>query len=348
VRGSTAVDAAGGIKGIALANGRALVANAAQGLKVYELGATPQSAGRVMNDFAASRIAAATDRTVVTGAHLPTNTARLRVVDTTDPTQPRVVGELPTTVTAAGILDVAVNGAGTVAVTAMGAAGIWVVDLSDPAAPVRRGVFDTAGTAFAVAVDPSAALAYVADGSGGLKVVSFANPAAPTQVGNVVISGIMRDVVVQGGIAYLADQSGRLVTVDVATPSAPRQLGAVAMGRFTFNVAVRGGRAVVHTADSAAYLDVVDVTSPASPTILGSVAVDAAGTIKGLATDGERAYVANAAQGLRIYALGTGGTPSVVGIGYTVGDATDVVLVGDAAYVADSVAHVDVVDLLAR
>ena len=88
-----------------------------------------------------------------------------------------MLGELATTVTAAGILDVAVNRAGTLAVTAMGAAGVWVVDLANPTAPVRRAVFDTAGIAFGVAVNDSGSLAYVADGSGGLKILSLATRA---------------------------------------------------------------------------------------------------------------------------------------------------------------------------
>ena len=138
------------------------------------------------------------------------------------------------------------------------------------------------------------------------------------------ISGIQRDVVVQGGIAYLADQMGRLVTVDVATPSAPRQLGAVSIGRYTFNVAVDGTQAVVHSADSAAYLDTIDVTTPENPVLQGSVAVDVAGAVKGVAVAGGRAYVADGAQGLKIYSLAHPSTPILVGSGYTVGDATDV------------------------
>ena len=101
------------------------------------------------------------------------NLAHLWVVDLA--AGPRIVGELATTVTANGILDVAVNRAGTIAVTAMGAAGVWVIDLGNPAAPVRRAVFDTAGIAFGVALDDAGSLAYVADGTGGLKILSLAN-----------------------------------------------------------------------------------------------------------------------------------------------------------------------------
>lgn len=345
--GNVAVDTAGGIKGIALAGGRAYVANAAQGLKVYDVSATPALLGTMKDAFSAAHLAATDRVSVVAGAHLASNTARLQVVDTSDPTLPAVVGELATTVTAAGILDVALDQAGTLAVTAMGGAGVWIVDLANPAAPVRCAVFDTAGVAFAVALNDSGALAYVADGSGGLKILSLSNPSVPTQVGSLALAGIQRDVAVQGAIAYLADQMGRLVTVDVATPSAPRQLGAVVIGRYTFNVAVDGPRAVMYSADSAAYLDAIDVTSPANPFIQGSVAVDAAGSVKGLAVANGRAYVADGAQGIRVYSLSNPGAPVLLGSGYTVGDATDVAIVGTRAQAADLAAGISIIDLYA-
>jgi hypothetical protein len=343
--GSVAVDNAGGIKGIALAGGRAYIANGAQGLKIYDLSGTPALQGTMKDAFSATRIAVADRVSVLTGAHAASNTARLQVVDTTDPSAPAVVGELPTTVTAAGILDVAVNQSGTLAVTAMGATGLWVVDLANPTAPARRSVLDTAGVAFAVVLNESGSLAYVADGSGGLKIVSLVSPSAPVQVGSLALSGIQRDIALQGGIAYLADQMGRLVTVDVATPSAPRQLGAVVIGRYTFNVAVDGSQAVVHSADSAAYLDAIDVTTPANPVIEGSVAVDAAGTVKGLALANGRAYVANGAQGVRVYGLADPRAPVLLGGGYTVGDANDVVLGNTRAQAADSAAGLSIIDL---
>ena len=343
--GNVVVDAAGGIKGLALVGGRAYVANDAQGVKIYDLGSSPTLRSSVRDDFTAMHIAAAGGISVVTGADIPTNTARLQVVSTGDPTQPGVVGELPTTVTAAGIIDVAVNGSGTLAVTAMGTAGIWVIDLGNPAAPVRRAVYDTPGTAWAVTFNDSGSLVYVADGAGGLKILSLANPGAPVLVGSLAMSGIQRDIAVQGNVAYVADQMGRLVTVDVATPSAPHELGSVVLGRYTFNVAVDGTRAVLHSADSTAYLDVADVSVPASPVIRGSVAVDAAGGVKGLALAGGRAYLADGAKGLMIYSLANPAAPTLVGSGYTVGDAQGVIVGATMAQVADATSTISLIDL---
>ncbi len=345
VQGSIAVDAAGGVKAIGLLNGRAYVANGVQGLKVFNLGGSPSQGGGVTDDFSPTRIAATTNRSVVTGPYLPNNTARLRVIDTSNPTQPEILGDLPTTVTGAGILDVAINDAGTLAVMAMASSGVWVVDLTNPEAPVKRGVYDTPGVAFAVALNPSGSIAYVADGSGGLKVLSLSNPSAPTLAGNVAMTGIQRDIALQGSVVYLADQMGRLVTVDVANPTAPQQLGAVVIGRYTFNVAVRGSLALTHSTDTAAHLDVIDVSAPATPFVRSSVAVDASGTVNAVASDGSRAYVANGSRGLRIYSLANPNAPAFLDSGFTVGDATDVVVGSSFAQAADSAAIVSIIDL---
>jgi hypothetical protein len=47
--------------------------------------------------------------------------------------------------------------------------GLWVIDVSDPAAPVAVGDFDTVGSATSVYV--AGDYAYVADGAGGLAIL---------------------------------------------------------------------------------------------------------------------------------------------------------------------------------
>jgi hypothetical protein len=346
VLGSVAVDAAGGILALALSGGRAYVADGPNGLKIYDISQPSllTEMGETRDGFTSTHIAAKRSISVVTGTDVATNTARLVVVDTSDPTVPTVIGTLPNA--ASAILDVALNDAGTVAAVALGTGGIWVIDLGNPAAPVKRGVYDTAGVAMAVALSSSGTVAYVADGVGGVKVVSLANPAAPTLIGSLAISGgIQRDIVVAGTLAYVLDQTGRLLTVDVTTPSAPRQVGSVGLGQYAFNLAVDGTRAVVHFGNSAAYLGVIDVSAPAAPVLLGSAAVDAAGGILGLAAASGRAYVADGAQGLKIYDISQASGPTLFGGGYTVGDAMDVAFDGTRVQAADATSTVSIIDL---
>ena len=122
-----------------------------------------------------------------------------------------------------GFLDVALNGNGTRAAIATGGSA----DLGGrPDRPVRRrpmaGSFDTAGTAFGVALN-SIRLARLRRrrrrrAEGDLSLAT--RPLRPRSAASTM-SGIQRDIAVQGNVAYLADQMGRLVTVDVASANAP-------------------------------------------------------------------------------------------------------------------------------
>jgi hypothetical protein len=348
--GSVALGASGTVKGLALDGGRAYVADKAQGLKIYDITSAPTWRSTVRDTFASRRVALGNGITIVAGTDLATNTARLQVIDADDPTAPRVVGQLPTTVVAgstSGFLDLAAQGNRIVA--AMGSAGIWVIDATVANAPVVQGKYDTPGIAYAVALNASGTVAYVADGLQGLKIVNLSNPATPTLAASLAVSGIQQDVAASGSIAYLVDQTGRLVTVDVASSTAPRQLGALSLGRYAFNVAVDGTRAVVHDAiNGIAYLDVIDVGAPATPTLIASVASGASGTVKGLGLAGDRLYVAASAEGLKIYDLASPTAPRLVGTGFVVGGAMDLATDGVRVAIADSVSTLSIVDLFAR
>ncbi|MCY2987934.1 MAG: leucine-rich repeat domain-containing protein, partial [Planctomycetota bacterium] len=66
---------------------------------------------------------------------------------------------------------------GTLAYVADGASGLQVIDVSNPAAPVLRGTYNTTG--YVMGVQVVGTLAYVADYGSGLQVIDVSNPAAP-------------------------------------------------------------------------------------------------------------------------------------------------------------------------
>ena len=83
-----------------------------------------------------------------------------------------------------------------VAYVADGDAGLQVIDVSNPANPVRVGGYDTSGYAYGVAV--SGNIAYVADDDAGLQVIDVSNPASPVRVGGYDTSGNGEGVAVSG------------------------------------------------------------------------------------------------------------------------------------------------------
>ena len=124
------------------------------------------------------QIGGAVDAVAVVGANAYVGAGPwLIVLDISNPAQPLKVGE--TDVMPGVVKDVAVDG--TYAYVADSEAGLRVVNIANPAAPVEVGFYDTPGYAESVAI--SGTHAYVADYDAGLRVVSIANPAAPAETG---------------------------------------------------------------------------------------------------------------------------------------------------------------------
>jgi len=128
--------------------------------------------------------------------------------------------------------------------------GLHVIDISNPAAPVCLGGYDTSGAAHGVTI--SGTCAFVAGGDGGLQVVDISNPASPVGVSEYVPScgpwGLCDwyalDVVVSGTYAYVAGGYSLLV-IDVSDPASPAGVGFYATSGNAMGVAVSGDYAYV-------------------------------------------------------------------------------------------------------
>ncbi|MEE8130259.1 MAG: hypothetical protein V3T48_08235 [Vicinamibacterales bacterium] len=83
----------------------------------------------------------------------------------------------------------------------VGAGGVQIYDVSDPAAPMKLVSYDTPGQAGGLTIDGS--LAYVADGSAGLQVLDLSTPSAPTVVAGFRTERPARDVAVAGSIVIM-------------------------------------------------------------------------------------------------------------------------------------------------
>lgn len=162
----------------------------------------------------------------------------LRIVDISDPASPAEASFFPIEIqTADGFLParaesvVAANG---YVYVAAGTAGLRVVDISDPAAPIETGFYDTPGRADNLAVVGH--YAYVADGD--LRIVDVSNPIAPAEVGFYDVPGMLSTphVAIQGPYAYITGQGIRVL--DISEPGAPVEVCAHPFA--SGNVAVAG------------------------------------------------------------------------------------------------------------
>lgn len=96
--------------------------------------------------------------------------------------------------------DVVVSG--TLAYVAAGGAGLQVVSVLTPTAPVEIGAWDSPGYAEGVAVAGNTV--YMADGPYGLWMVDVSDPAHPRQVGSAYDMNYAFEVAVSGNRAYIA------------------------------------------------------------------------------------------------------------------------------------------------
>jgi hypothetical protein len=109
-----------------------------------------------------------------------------------------------------------------------GLAGLAIVDVTDPAAPVLVGRAAIDGQARGLAVDGDHV--YVAAGSAGLVVVNVSDLHAPKVIGAARVSGSAIRVDYSAGLAYVAAWNDARV-YDVSNPAAPRFVGAARMTR---------------------------------------------------------------------------------------------------------------------
>ena len=227
---------------------------------------------------------------------------------------------------------------------AAGEGGLIVVDISNPANPVRLGGYYTGGYSYGVAV--VGRYAYMADGSAGLRVIDIADPANPVQVGVYDTAGEARGVAVNGNYAYVADYSAGLQLIDVSNPSAPIRVGGWTRGYTdsydgVYGVAVSGN--FVYLADWGAGLQVIDVSNPSIPVRVGGF--DTQGAAFGVAVSGNYAYVADGATGLHVIDVSNPADPVRSGVFGGTWNALGVAVQGNYAYVADNRAGLQVVDV---
>jgi hypothetical protein len=193
---------------------------------------------------------------------------------------------------------------GSFAYVPAGEAGLYVVDVSDPANGRVASVVDTPGAATAVAI--AANYAYLADEAGGLQVVDIADPAAATIVGALEGEAKYVMVAVAGSYAYVAASPGQLHVIDISSPREPKELSSYTVSniksicglaaQFPYVFLAFGYSGLFGGPDAAkAELSIIDVSDPLSPRQVGSLRTRHIG--RDAAFSGRYAYLACADSG---------------------------------------------------
>lgn len=219
---------------------------------------------------------------------------------------------------------------------------LWVMKLTDPLHPETVGRVKL--PLYPVSLTKVGKLVYVACPEG-LNIVDVADPAHPRILGhNNSNMGEVKRFALKGSTAYLACGAS-LSVLDISDPTSPTQIGFykhAAPGSWGFirQVKLQGDRAYVQNDDYG--LEVLDISEPAQPKRLASGYTSQPLLDFDLA--GQRLYVAEPANGLAIYDIGTSTTATLAGV-YHHGDVFDVKMAGSLAYVVLSPGGMQLVDL---
>jgi hypothetical protein len=307
------VGTAGTARRVAVVGSYALVASGSAGLQVVDV--SEPSAPVVVTGLS---VGASVHDLVVRGglAYLGTGSG-LAVVDVADPADPSVVGALTTP---GGGTGVAVDGP--VAYLSGGSAGLRVIDVGDPGAPVLRSTYDPGTVVDAVA---ALGMAYVAH-AGGLTVLDVTDPEEPRIVSEFdAFWAADHDIALAGSRLYV---DGGKAVIDMTDPAEPALVG---------QCLVVGAHAVVRSGLSfcagAEGLEIVDVGAPPETGLLAWLTAREA---EGVEIVGNYALLAERQAGLGIVDISDPAYPVRVATIMTGGFSADVAVEGHVAFVADA------------
>ena len=250
----------------------------------------------------------------------------LHIVDISNPNQPTMVGSIVFT---GWLTGVAV--AGDYAYVVDGnwdTGGLRIIDVSDSAHPVEAGFYTSAGIALRIVI--SNQHAYLLDKFSGLHILDISNPISPTLEGFQGISGQGLDIALAGNYAYVASYEGGLRIIDISNTLAPVEVGYYDSSDFLQSVAVAGNYAYLGGSN---FMHVIEIADPTAPTEL---AVKSFAEVVDILVKGNYAYLMLYSRGLELENVLEPASPLSMGTYYGPGDAIDVAVANDVAYVASN------------
>jgi hypothetical protein len=252
------------------------------------------------------------------------------------------------------------------------AAGIKVVDISDPANPVLAATIPASN--FTGVLKLIGHRLYSANGGNGMTITDISDPLNPVPLGRLVDFQVF-GLDVQGDFVYTAGEWYGMTVWDFSNPANPVELGNfqdqygyylndlevrdgyayLAYGgsglivvdlatmqqvatidslTHAFGVEIEGNTLYMNYGDPECPLAVIDITNPLSPQTLGIYYPPE--DIRNFAVDGELVYVADYNHGLRIVDVTDPATPVETAYYNRFGRNLDVRVVGSLAYVRET------------
>ena len=260
----------------------------------------------------------------------------LRMIDMADPAQPKFIGTLPSQGQTTGV-------AAAEGLAVSTGTGVRVFDLSDPSDPKSTWIAE--GPVLDNQIEIFGDVAYAAAGRSGLRIIDLADPTRPHEIERVRME--CRAIDVDAGRLYVAGRanpysaSDRLLKIfNLADPSHPVEISSYEPTQGFLEIAVLDGIAVGLSQQTR--ISVMDVSDPNAPLEIGYAYSD--GFPTSVTISGQHVYLTTSAEyggwpaddlGLNIIDISDPFHPVEVATVITPGDARDVTVSGDLAYVSD-------------
>ena len=176
--------------------------------------------------------------------------------------------------------------------------GLAILDITDPAHPVRLGGIQTADRAYDVCVVGD--YAYVADANQGIQVVRVTDPTRPVRVAGYACEALR--VRAAGSLLYVAAGGAGLEILDISEPEHPTRVGGYTSPAWVEDLDVDVAEGLAYLADPPTGMLILSVSDPAHPVHLGTY-VSASGWIWAVRVVGSRAYLGLGVQGIDIVSV---------------------------------------------
>ncbi len=273
----------------------------------------------------------------------------LWVIDIRDPTRPRRLQFYPVTpkefsqrahfysvnTVVSGHFAYFLNGTGT----------LYILDITNPAAPVGVGVYDGPGENI-TDVQVSNAYAYITDEREGVRILDISDPADPVEIGGYRVSSAQEwfynNITLQGDYAYVSNR-GNVYIVDVSNPARPVEVSSftgirdvnssvssiIAFGDYVY-VTGGGGDMFMHFSE----LRVENVSNPVAPRYERDITTSS--FVADAVLIGDHIYLANGGGGLQILSVSNPDKPVEIGLYKPVGNSVGMGISDDNVYIADN------------
>lgn len=254
-------------------------------------------------EMPARQVAVYGDYVVVVHAEEEITPMDLDVIDTSDPSNPTVVGTTQLSGPPWG--ELVVSGHHAYVTDAL----LNIVDLSDPTNPVLVGeTYGAGGSPYGLAVDGDRA--YLA-GYRGLSIIDVSDPSNPEEISRTPTGGDAKGVAVRDGAAFVSVSTDspkppwndELRVYDITNDIAPVEIGSVELWGSAGGVSIDGDLLFVEVIGRG--LLVVNVSDPAEPEAVGLAQMAGSGV-----GAGDRFYAVARQMGLDVFDSSTCANPS--------------------------------------